>query len=583
MFLYQYALHLQDIMSNNIKQLVSSIDQYDEVKPWCGKLVLEHISVVSTENGSIEHFKDPIDVFQVSSYNALIYYNQKKYKNESDWDNVVKDIKLACVNCNYHVNLNGGYKKKRHYDHKEIKIRKFQCCQYLQYIGKKRTNQDPRLDPKGRKRSLIADRKNQREGGKSFSRLTVTSKTNHQCCFGFGVYFDGHGFVILKPGLDSMFHSGHRQTKTNEMVLKRSEVTEQMEKRMIEDAGSAISISTTQRVLNMSQFATGPYIKHSIVRRFRASNILKSVVDGSIVRIGKHKSDMDLILELLEKNKARVAYISMKSSFLKNSETTTSSKKREDVLIASKPVEEDENSFGTFIAQTSRRRIGLVVERDDDKYLKIVKIETTSPLKELVKEGDKIVSVNGKDMFDIALSDFVDYMHNIQADSKSIRIWRTNCENRIASIPEIEQVTEEKVTCQELYTLSGERKVFTDAMLDELKKTAYKYRQECLPADEDYEIFLGVAWLCRGNWNAGCMFGKTLMIDTTFNVCVFSNFRQMSIVYKNTEGEAFTLCRIGIPHERSFLCSWCLEVSVSGNICCSEFCFQTYLLCLYFN
>ena len=549
-------------MSNNIKQLVSSVEEYDEVKPWCGTLLLENISVESTEDGSIVHLKEKVDVFQISNYNSLIYYDRNKYKNESDWERVVNDIKLACVECNYHVVLNGSFKKKRHNDFKEIKIKRFRCCHYRPYLGDKNTNQDPRLEQKGRKRSLVGDRKNQRTGGKSFPRLTTTGRNDHQCSFGFGVYFDSSGFVILKPGLESMNHSGHRPIPTNEMVLKRGEISKEMEKRMIEDAGSAISISTTQRVMNMSQFATGPYVKHSTIRKFRASHILKSAVDGSIVRLGKHKSDMDLILELLEKNKARVTYLSMKTSSLNESEIVTSPQKQEEVLIASRPVDQDNNTLGTFIAQTSRRRIGLVVEKGNDKYLEIVNVESTSPLRELVKQGDKIMSVNGKDMFDITLGEFVDYMHDIQGEYKSFRIWRSDNDSKHASISNIENVTEEKVNCQELYTVNGNRKVFTDAMLDELKKTAYKYRQECLPQNEDYEIFLGIAWLCSGNWNAGLMFGKTLMIDTTFNVCVFSNFRQMSIVYKNTEGEAFTLCRIGIPHERAFLCSWCLEVRI---------------------
>ena len=42
-----------------------------------------------------------------------------------------------------------------------------------------------------------------------------------------------------------MYHSGHRPIQTNEIALKHSELTEEMKNRIIEDAGSAISISTT--------------------------------------------------------------------------------------------------------------------------------------------------------------------------------------------------------------------------------------------------------------------------------------------------------------------------------------------------
>jgi len=121
----------------------------------------------------------------------------------------------------------------------------------------------------------------------------------------------GFGFIFQSPIGYKQIHTGHKQLRINKMTLRKSEVTEKIQDRMIEDAGVATSIASTHRVLNMMISHDRPFIGKSLVWSYRASNILRSHVDGTVVDT-KNKSEMDQILELLSKNEARVTYLSVR-------------------------------------------------------------------------------------------------------------------------------------------------------------------------------------------------------------------------------------------------------------------------------
>ena len=547
-----------------MKTLLETISDYDKDQQcWTGKLMMDNISVSCMETKTMEILPPKVDVMTLNNCFKKVYINKEKYTKESDWDSVISDIKTSCIENGYRINLAGSNPSTAP-DGQKIKIRRFRCAHYELYKKGKAIDVDPRKGLETRKRSLMADRKNNRKNGKSMARQTSTTKLEHRCRFNFGVCFDGEGFVFIKPRLGGEIHSGHVHKLSNEIVIRKSELTQKMKDRMVEDAGCAMTIAATQRILNMNLTKQGPFVKRSLVREFRASHVFKSVVDGTIVKIGKHKSDMDIVMELLQRNCAKVAYLAVNPTF-RNNELENAGALVSSILSDHDETQDDsETNLGTFIARTSRQRLGLQVEKKiPNTYFKVTGVLQDSPFDGLIKKGDEIISVNGKDMKSLTPNDFGRFIQSIRDDSKSLRIWRSRQDREINSQKDNIKLTyEEKCLCKDLETISGKDKVFTEAMYQELKNTAKKFGEEALKKRETYELYLGIAYLLPDNYLPALMWGSTVFIDSTFNICVFSNYRQMSIVYKNTENQAFTIARIGLPHERSFLCTWCLEVVI---------------------
>lgn len=271
-----------------LEQVLGTVDSLTSIEPWTPKILFENCYIQEGRKKQRTQIHNSTDILSFNPDDVRrdfkIYFDLEKYQAKSDFKKLVTDLKSACIRNGFSINQNGSNSRKG-LDGMPMPIYRFACshCKKYKYFGKKKVDADPRSQPKGRKRTMICDRKNCRSDGKTLPRQTSTCHDKDVCTFSFEVCYDGSGFIFEPPIGNKQIHQGHRQLEVNEIILRKSEVTEKIQDRMIEDSGVALSIAGTHRVLNMITNHDGPFIAKSLVRSYRASNILRSHVDGTML------------------------------------------------------------------------------------------------------------------------------------------------------------------------------------------------------------------------------------------------------------------------------------------------------------
>ena len=545
---------MKDHTTKVFNEALSLVQTIQHIEPWKPSLYFTNVTIVD-KTTNMNHFKPTkTDLLSLDTRDGdiRIHFDKTRYKTKDDLDSLVTDLKTACTYSGFHLNRNGGYYQKINPNLYTRVIRL--CCSHCinsTYKGSKQAGVDPRTELEGRKRTLIGDRRNNRNEGRKLPRQTSTLHAHDVCTFAFEVFYDGEGFVFQAPKGIKSYHQGHKKLEVHEMTLRKSEVTDRMRDRMIEDAGVAMSVAGTQRVLNMIIGHNGPFIRHNMVRTYRASHILRSSLDGTIVdRTGKN--EIDEVLELLSSNQARVTYLSVKPIL-------NTSGERKNVFLSSKPSDLNLPTEGTYLVRCKETKLDISVCGVSDQFLQVTKIKKESPLYGLVSVGDRILSINGKSLSRCTLDEFSDCVRSLSMEQKLLKMQHKKFTSSKTSLNES---VEEKELCHDLRYSNGYGKIFTKEMSEELERIAMTYRKDTMDADTEVELFLSLAWICPFSHNIANMHANCVMVDTTFNVCRFTNYRQFSVCVKSTNGKVYTVARIGVPHEKSALLAWVIECCI---------------------
>lgn len=533
-------------------------------KHWEATLLHENVTVYNPETNISTVIDGETDLLAIDS-NEKVYLDKTKYNNISDWPKVVLDLKNAANLCGYSINLNG-----------EIFImsentfaKTFRCTHYYQYKGKKIVKEDARLEEEGRRVSLLSDKKNQRKNGKLMPRMTTSRGcSNVRCKFCFQVYLDSHGFVFKHSKANGKFHIGHQKRSLNEIVMRKCTLPDETKKRIIDDAGIALSTSITERMLNTMSQNKVAYVSQNIIRQFRSSHILKNNKTGEIVS-SDNKSEIELVFDLLEANGARIAYLAVRPTMkqLDNFPKTSS----QFALVSSTPHFGSNYGNGSYIAKTQAQRLGIEVVKDDCSFFAIKNVSTLSPLNGIVEKNDRIISINNQLLEkSMSLEAFVQFVTSFSDVPKIIKLARVTEENVTNSMTEKKQtedskstsIMEEKALCSDLYSVHGKGRVFTDQMYVELERMAKKYQNGNQSKNDKCEVLLSISWVTPNAYVLGRLYGGTVFVDSTYSVCKFTNFIQFSVVIKLASGKAVTLLRIGLPHEKVFMMSYVFQVVI---------------------
>lgn len=541
---------------NEALSLVHTIQQVDS---WKSTLYMENVTILDKTTGQITFVPTATDLISLDTGDSdvCIYFDKVRYQNQDDLDLLVTDLKTASTNSGFHLNRNGNNFRKVN-NNLCTKVIRLCCthCKHGKYKGKKQVGVDPRTEPEGRKRTLISDRKNNRKDGRSLPRQTSTLHAHDVCTFAFEVFYDGQGFVFQSPKGFKQYHQGHKKLNVHEMTLRKSEVTDKIKDRMIEDSGVAMSVAGTQRVLNLVIGHKGPFVRHSMVRTYRASYILRSSLDGSIVD-RKGKNEIDQVLELLSSNQARVTYLSVKPILNTEGE-------RKNIFLSSKPSDIELPSEGTYLVRCREKKLGIHVCGVGDRFLQVTKINKESPLSGLVSVGDRILSINGKSLYRFTLDEFSDHVQSLSKEQKLLKMQhkRFTSAKPVSDESSTLQSVEEKELCTDLRYSNGCGKIFTKEMSEELERIAKTYRKDAMDPDVEAELYLSIAWICPFSHALANIHSNCLMVDTTFNVCKFTNYRQFSVCVKSTSGKVYTVARIGVPHEKTAILAWVIECCI---------------------
>ncbi|GFH48369.1 predicted protein [Chaetoceros tenuissimus] len=84
----------------------------------------------------------------------------------------------------------------------------------------------------------------------------------------------------------------------------------------------------------------------------------------------------------------------------------------------------DKIDFGLFTVQTSQEVLRIRVIQTKYCYLEIDEVHDDSPLNGLVRKGDQIRAINGRDMSNSSGRTFVEALQSLRTEKKTITIWR---------------------------------------------------------------------------------------------------------------------------------------------------------------
>ncbi|GFH58053.1 predicted protein [Chaetoceros tenuissimus] len=84
----------------------------------------------------------------------------------------------------------------------------------------------------------------------------------------------------------------------------------------------------------------------------------------------------------------------------------------------------EEIDFGSFTVQTSQEVLRIRVIQTKYCYLEIDEVHDDSPLNGLVRKGDQIRAINGRDMSNASGTTFVEVLQSLRTEKKTITMWR---------------------------------------------------------------------------------------------------------------------------------------------------------------
>lgn len=536
-----------------LSNLLSSIEKETKVEPWKATLFLNNLQIVNERKNEILTLPVETDLFSLyKEDDAKIYLDRQKFTHLDQTKDVIRYLKnLSNQNGFSIMQRNTSFRKSN--DNSYIKVYRLSCVHSKTYAGKKNVDIDPRNQPRGRNRSLMADKKNSRPNGKSLPRMTSTERICEKCSFRFFVYYDESGFVLELPDEVFTYHVGHRKLQPNEITVKKGAITPAMEKRLTEDSNVAISIAATQRVLNLVSSRNGPFISKSLVRGYRHSHILcntetKEVFDP------RQQSEVDCMLKLLESHEARITYLLVKPTFHKTEKDVGKLS-----LISSQPCQYEcnEAESHSFFVTTNANSLGLdVIKNLSNGYFRINNIKVDSEMKDLVEPGDHIVSINKKHSKFMKTNEFVSFIASLINEKKVLEVVKPTTERKSNNVSREER--EERSLCSNLEYHNGKGKIFTPQMYEELEKIARKYKKDELGQNPNVELFMSVAWILPQAWSIANLHSHTLFLDTTFNVNMYSNYRQVSRISKKIAGFKSLCDKSLCDKSYSFCCFWFL-------------------------
>lgn len=570
----------------NIANTADNLKNCDEA--WRPSLIMNNV-ILDTKNGEVTY--EELDLMNIPTNiheklacfpldikkDVIIRLDKKAYPIEENFESIVTCFKKAALMCGYKLNSNGTRNN----------VRRLQCSHgdmYRDKIVKNRFNVDPRESPDRRKVSLSGDRKNNRPQGKTEGRYTSTSKPMiNRCCFAFGITYDKCSYIFKPPASENAsVHKGHPFVTPNATVLRKSEIGPEEERRMLEDASVAVSTKITVRALNSISGPQKPIAPYSLVREFRASNILQSHFQGERILVNKKKSLMDLGLEYLRSKNARIVYL---ASYPRISEESLVSRggthETSNPIVCSRP---QNIAMTKFVVTCHSAKLGLdIISGDIVTMLRVKEVFAWSSMVQVLKTGDYIYSVNGVHVGKMSIREFQEFIASKSSTvPKHLVIYRREDVDMNRDMNYLEEHNDDVLSCEIRTTKSQdnstvERKeeflsesasvevqslienmivkkdkspVFTEEMLYHLRKFVFDYRSGD-PSEKELEcnLFVSIGWLLPCQLNISILCAYCIFVDTTHNVTIHKNFKQFSVCIKDSSGHVYTVCRIGTFYE----------------------------------
>lgn len=554
---------------------------------WRPKLVMKNV-ILDTKNGEVRY--DELDILNIPTNlheklqcfpldvknDIIIRLDNEAYPIQEDFQNIVTCFKKEAVMCGYKLNSNGARNnvKRLYCNHGDV---------YKDKSHEKRYNVDPRESPQRRNVSISADRRNNRPGGKKEGRYTSTSKTlNNRCCFAFGITYDDKSYIFRPPAsAKASEHTGHSFVLPNATALRKSEIGPEEERRMLEDASVAASTKITVRALNSMSGPQRPIAPYSLVREFRASNILQTHLHGNRILMDKSKSFMDLGLEYLRSKNARIVYLASYPKITgKMLEQRTDSSVSRDMLndlVCSRPTN---IAMQKFVVSFNSSKLGLVVESGDImSMLRVKEVLTWSSFTKVITAGDYLYSVNGVLVGQMTVFKFQSYLLTLSpSGTKKMVVYRREnedvgdvsnylyhhkddillCDVDSLKTPDNAPIqrkdeflsdsasVEVQTLIENMVVKNDKSPVFTEEMLGSLRKFVYDYRSGDPSKKElSCNLFVSIGWLLPCQLNLSMLCSYCIFLDSTHNVTIHENFKQFSVCVKDSSGHTYTVCRIG--------------------------------------
>lgn len=99
--------------TNNNKSVSpsSTSEENETVTPWECQLFMENVSIQFDNSSSLIPLKGKTDVISMAKH-GKIYLDGDKYRDETAWDQLCDDIKVACNLSGYYMCSNGKFNKK---------------------------------------------------------------------------------------------------------------------------------------------------------------------------------------------------------------------------------------------------------------------------------------------------------------------------------------------------------------------------------------------------------------------------------------------------------------------------------------